>query len=392
MIILLVTALLFLGFIFINRFDFLIYTHAASIPFFIVIPGVSGYFVTPLFVLTGLILITHLLRIPGTEDKSILDRKFQWSIRIYLFGVLVTFIGNPSTYALISAAPRLMIVVSGIIVGSYIARTNKVEKYLELFTLSTFILSLLSLTRTTAYFDMNKNHLGLIFAMAAIVSILNLDHKIKNRIFVPFFVVALISTGSRSSILGLALCITLLLFFKSKTSILKRMILFLLLPTTVSIIFINVNFPFKERLLDFTPNMNTSGGYSIFVRIELYKQAWDQFNEHRVLGNGLGGVTLDTFYRTPDAHNFLLQALGEGGLVLGLATLVLLLNPIRYFASLREPMAKYQSVTFYLWVIVFTHGLLDVFWVMGRTNLFWVALGVLVSQRSTPEIRRISSS
>ncbi len=388
--IVIIIAILCLLVLFLSQRDLLIKVHAASIPFFIVIPGVTDYYVTPLFVLTGLILITEFLVRSVKVNDYAEKTRLPPSIKLFLFAIILTFAFNPSNHALIAVTPRVMIIVSGFTIGNYLVRSSKVSEYFEIFTYSTSILGIASIVGLTSYLKMNKNHLGLIFAIAIICSIHFIESKLNKVLIIMALTVSLVNTGSRSAMLGLAICMLLKLLFRGNYFSIRKLIYSMLLILASWTIFATVNFPFKQRLFEFTPDLNTSGGYSIFARLQIYKQAWDQFNQHRIFGNGLGGLVLDNFYKTQDAHNLFLQALGEGGIVLGLSTFLLVASPIRYFLKPSFLINRNQVITFYLWILVLVHGFVDVFWVMGRTNLFWIAFGVLTSQTNVFKIRKMT--
>lgn len=371
----------------ITRYDILIYAHAASLPFFLKIPGLNGYYVTPLFILSVVILLRNLNISATKESQSVIKSRISLAVILFFFSLLVSFVANPSIYAFISAIPRIVIVASGFIIGDYLGKMRKLDNYLEVYTSATAILSLMTITEITSNLGMNKNHLGLMLAISSIVSLTKFN-KIHHRfLFAPLSVVALMYTGSRSAILGFACVACIHLFLKSTKSLPKKITFFGLFPIVISVLFAKIDFPYKERLLDFTPDLNTSGGYSVFARIQLYKQAWEEFKRHKIFGNGIGGVTLDSFYQTSDAHNFLLQALGEGGLLLGTSTLILVIGTCIYLIQTRALNSSSGVLAFYLWISIVTHGILDVMWVMGRANLFWVVFGVVVRERFSKKSR-----
>jgi O-antigen ligase len=139
----------------------------------------------------------------------------------------------------------------------------------------------------------------------------------KLKIFITFSLIlmsfAIILTLSRGGILALIIAL-IILFFK----VLKpRTVIPLLTVLTIIIIVLLLN-PLTYVLVDSISALEKSG--SVYSRINFYIDTWNAFLKYPITGVGFGNLGLYAkfilpMYEAPSAHNIVLGALGEVGIV-----------------------------------------------------------------------------
>ena len=223
------------------------------------------------------------------------------------------------TYYAIKSKFHLKSLIAGIIIWGLILSLFEIK---VLFDLGGFAIGIVGLFLKKNLLTLGwgrSNYLAAFFVVIIPISIgyLIYTKSKKLKIFITTAIIlmsfAMILTLSRGGIL--ALLIALLILF-SRVLKARTFVPFLLVFLLISIVIL-VN-PLTYVLIERISSFETSGSY--FSRIDLYKEVWGIFLQHPITGVGLGNLGYHgTFVLPPDAspaaHNIILGALGETGII-----------------------------------------------------------------------------
>jgi len=130
----------------------------------------------------------------------------------------------------------------------------------------------------------------------------------------PVIAVAFVASGSRGPVIGLVVGLLVLLGLTLREAGTRSRVLLVAIGGIVAAILVTQLVPGQDITRSFSFLFGSSGGLSSNGRFALWRQAWDAFLAHPILGIGTGGFgQIDPVELYP--HNLVLEAASELGLV-----------------------------------------------------------------------------
>lgn len=275
---------------------------------------------------------------------------------------------------LLTVVQRVEIVVVWTLLGATLYQSNLLRPFLYGYVLSTLVMSVawIATPGVGGVLGSQKNPSGGFIAVSILLVVLS-----RHRYRIPALLIlaaGLIATGSRGSVLGLAVaCVVLLFMFRQW----KRVILPLALTALAALVAL---YALPASLTDRFLSRDVNSGYTEQVRDLFAADALEQLARNPE-GTGVGNyrqfaVGLQRV-ETHDPHNVLILNLVEGGWVLLIAFLILVVGTI--IVMLRGTRSPIVVAAIAVQVSTLAHALFDVYWVRGTPAPGWALTGAALA-------------
>ena len=290
----------------------------------------------------------------------------------YGFFMLLLLAVHLSVSDFAKTGQRFELFLLPLIVGAFAALTGRHAALLKGYVVAATLLAALW---PVAHSLGQKNPVGQMIANA----ILLLVGVRALRRYLPSLVIlvpGLVLTASRGAIAATAIGLAVIAAFQSTragTVIARAAVLAVLAFGTYA----TLPPALQNRLLTFTPGVNSPGAYALHVRQQYAKDAEHIIRAHPLVGIGVGNYFAGNAYQgtqAQDPHDVLLLQAAEGGYAFALSFVLLIVGSI---VALRK-MTRVDVAAAAAAVLIATvvHGLVDVYWVRGTPVLGWLLLGM----------------
>lgn len=272
-----------------------------------------------------------------------------------------------------AAIQRTELVVVWVAFGALLYRLEAVTLFLRWFVGTCMVLSLawIATPGVGGVLGIQKNPSGGFISAALIILVLS---PTPNRYRLPGILVlcgGLLSTGSRGSLLGLAVAVALLLLFTKQWrrifaplvfAVMGGLAAFAALPESVT-----------RRIL----SQDSEGAYNIDIRGAFVADALAKFEEVPWIGIGVGNYIQSDpallSVRTRDPHNVYALSLAEGGYPLLAAFLLMVGGSLLWLMTKQKTWLVALAIAIQVSTLV--HAFVDVYWVRGTPSVGWLAMG-----------------
>lgn len=189
------------------------------------------------------------------------------------------------------------------------------------------------------------------------------EKQVLNIILLVIIGTSIILTGSRTSLIVLIALTTSIImkeiFFNFKIKFRKRIKYGLLSIITIVIIYIFTG-KFVRQMIEEGRFENLSSQSNAISRFQIYNDYYDAFLSHPIIGSGL--MNVDGLNQNYLAHNFILQAFGDGGFLFGVFFILLILYMYLFLNKIIK--LKTENAHFVLgykrgYIAVLIHGLFE---------------------------------
>ncbi len=207
------------------------------------------------------------------------------------------------------------------------------------------------------------------------------------------FSLALIRMSYRGALLALVVSLVVAFYFQKKRNSLRNQVLVI----TISVMIIVVLFNYQYVLQWVSEILNRFGVRIAFIdksiyllthdttangRLDIYEKAFQGFLSSPVWGNGM--ATFQYYTEYPFPHNFILEFLFDGGLILFLSLMyVFAVSFKRLFKRAWEPKRYRFALILMIGSIAITRGLISA--ECWRIVLLWLFIGLALNNTETDE-------
>lgn len=278
---------------------------------------------------------------------------------------------HASSHSYLTTLQRIEIVGLWSVAGIVLARQGHLARFLTGYVVSCLVLSAIWIAHPGlgSVLGMQKNPSGGMIASAVLVVLLWRGQATIRISLLVVLLAGLISTGSRGSLIGLAAGIVVMLGFTRHWRHTLLPVISLSLPAWA--IFNALPTDLQERIT----SQSAAGRYNEDIRGVFVHDALEQV-AGRPLGIGVGmyrprSIALQNI-DTPDPHNVYVLAYTEGGTILFVAFLVLIVIPL---LRLRTSSSSVVILAVAVQLAILAHSYVDVYWVRGTPALGWMLLG-----------------
>lgn len=208
------------------------------------------------------------------------------------------------------------------------------------------------------------------------------------------FCISLIRMSYRGALLALVVSVVLALYFRKYESDLNKQIRFVVICLFVVILALN----FQNVLVLASNILNSFDIHIAFIdktvylmqydslghgRLETYKLAFDGFLESPVWGHGL--ATFEYYTGLPFPHNFILEFMFDGGVLLSIPLLYIFISSIRHLLKNVWTGDRYWfAFTLMIGSIAITRGLISA--ESWRIVLLWLFLGICLNKEESVQL------
>ena len=269
-----------------------------------------------------------------------------------------------SMYAVILAFPVFSDVFAKGNAGSSYDAVSMGSSYALLPVVGAALVHFMFFRREATFFDKIVYVLNLIFLLSFI------QMSYRGPLMCVFLILGvsichnmMIEENAKKKILLICIVLFLFVFFMMFYEIIINVFFNLLEKNGIRIAFID-----KNRFLT-----STGDGGLFHGRLQIWKEAWDGFLDSPIWGHGLSTFLYYTGTLFP--HNFVLQLLYDGGLLLAIPLFYLIFEGIKKVILIRKTHPDYFSFAIFAGGISFPRGLVSA--ETWRIIMLWVIIGYL---------------
>jgi O-antigen ligase len=310
----------------------------------------------------------------------------------YLVVALIdTALFYPSMQSFLSIAQRAELIIVWIVFGAILGFTKNYQALFIMFVAGSAALGVLWMggVGQGAVFGMQKNPSGGFIAAAILIMLLSNLHNLWRLPLLAVLGAGLVATGSRGSILGLAVALVFVAVFRSQW---KRTLIPLGLVLVGGIAgFFALPNDMRARLL----SQGESASYNTNIRGTFIADALQHFHAHPWYGIGVGNYAQTdsalSNVATKDPHNVYALTLAEGGYPLLVAFALLTLGTsIWVLVTHRKNTLVILAVSVQIGILV--HTAVDVYWVRGTPSIGWLLIGIAAAAAARATTHRKHTS
>lgn len=294
----------------------------------------------------------------------------------YFVVAIMSVFFNDGAFA--TLAQRLEIILVWSLFGVLLYVKRAIAAFVSWFVAACIILSLawISNPGVGGVLGVQKNPSGGVIAAGILVLLLS---PMRNRWRLPGIAIlcgGLLSTGSRGSMLGLAVGVLLLLFFVEHW---KRVLIPFIGAAFSSALILSA---LPQSVTDRLFAQDDSGLYTVDIRGAFVADALAKFQTAPWSGIGIGNyIQTDPALlsvATRDPHNVLALSLAEGGYPLLGAFILLCVVSLLWLAT--KPKSSLLVLALAVQTSILVHALVDVYWVRGTPAIGWTFIGAACAQ------------
>lgn len=287
---------------------------------------------------------------------------------------LNAFLAHPELDVWLKLAQRLELVAVWLLVGACLVATNTTRLFLAGFVATSTALALMWIANPGAagVLGTQKNPGGGFIAASILIVLLS---PLASHWRIPLLLVltgGLIGTGSRGSMVGLAVALLVLIVFVRHW---RRVILQLAAICVGA--FAALQF-LPKSLVDRIAGRTSASSYNADIRDVFVQDALRQWNDAPWTGVGVGQYeqlnSALARISTHDPHNVFVLAFTEGGWPLGVAFLALAGGTLLWL--MRKPKTTAVVLALTVQISTLAHAYVDVYWVRGTPAIGWALIGV----------------
>jgi O-antigen ligase len=220
---------------------------------------------------------------------------------------------------------------------------------------------------------MQKNPSGGFIAASILIMLLSNMRNLYRLPLLALLGAGLVATGSRGSILGLAVALVFVAVFRSQW---KRTLIPLGLVLVGGVVaFLSLPNDMRARLL----SQGESASYNINIRGTFIADALQHFHAHPWYGIGVGNYAQTdsalSNVATQDPHNVYALTLAEGGYPL-LVAFALLTIGTAVWLLITRPKNTMVILAVSVQIGILVHTAVDVYWVRGTPSIGWLLIGM----------------
>lgn len=296
---------------------------------------------------------------------------------VYFFvAVLNSVIQGHGASTYLDIVQRLQLTILWTIVGIFLYRQRQIKLFLVAFVASSALLSVVWVATpgVGAVLGVQKNPSGGFIAAAVIIAMVANIRPTARILLILILVGGLISTGSRGSMLGLAVGILCLSVFRNQWRKVVIPCLLAIFGAAVTLRFL------PPEVADRIFSESSSGIYNIRIREIFVQDALEKFEAAPYSGVGVGNYVQShpmlQRVETLDPHNVYALTLAEGGYPLFAGFVIMAFGSLIYIALHRSP---YAPLAIAIQVSILAHAYVDLYWVRGTPAMGWLLVGVAIA-------------
>jgi hypothetical protein len=353
-------------------------------PIFVFDVGGSTVAFSEVFALLGIVfwLVVARRRAPLSEQVSVLRHLWipaatmvAFSVPYLLVALVDTAIFYPSITSFAAIVQRAEIVIVWIVFGAIIGFTKNAQGLIIAFVSASAVIGVLWMggIGQGAVYGMQKNPSGGFIAASILIMLLSNMPNIWRLPLLAVLGAGLVATGSRGSILGLAVALVFVAVFRSQW---KRTLipLGLVLVAGVAGFFALPN-DMRARML----SQGESASYNTNIRGTFIADALQHFFAQPWYGIGVGNYKQTdsalSNVATQDPHNVYALTLAEGGYPL-LAAFAILTLGTAIWLLFQRPRNTKMVLAVSVQIGLLVHTAVDVYWVRGTPSIGWLLVGM----------------
>jgi O-Antigen ligase len=281
----------------------------------------------------------------------------------------------------VQTGQRYELFLAPLVVGAFAALSKQHLPLLQAYVLST---TALAVVWPFDSFELQKNPVGQLTANAILLLV---GFRALHRLWPCLLVLVpgLLLTQSRGAIVAAAIGITVIVLMRGLPA---RQMAIRIAPVLIAagLTFAVIPAAAQERLTTFSAGTATKAEYSIWYRDQYAADARRIIDANSWTGVGVGNyraANAASFVPVDDPHNVLLLQAAEGGYVLAVGFILVIVGS--FLALVRMRSIELAPVAAGVLLSTAAHGLVDVYWVRGTPVLSWLLVGMACGLYATRE-------